>query len=63
MWVIGAILAVWLCWSATERVWDFAVREGFLVDNAYNGCLKIFLKVMLAGAAVLGWSILWGVLF
>ncbi len=63
MWVIGAVLAVWLCWSATERVWDFDVRKRVLVDNAYNGCLKTILKVVLAGVAVLVWSVLWGVLF
>jgi len=63
MWVVGAILAVALCWWATERVWDFAVRERVLVDNWYNGCLKVFLKVILVGVALLVWTVLWGVLF
>ena len=63
LWVVGAILAVALYWWATERVWDFAVGKGLLVDNWYNGCLKVVLKVILAGVAILAWGALWGGLF
>ena len=44
-------------------MWDFAVRQGFLVDNWYNGCLKVFLKIIVAGIAISVWGALWGGLF
>ena len=63
LWFVGAILAISLYWWGTERVWDFAVRQGFLVDNWYNGCLKVFLKIIVAGIAISVWGALWGGLF
>jgi len=63
LWVVGAILAVSLYWWGTERVWDFAVRKGLLVDNWYNGCLKVVLKVIVAGVAISAWGTVWADLF
>jgi len=63
LWLIGAILAISLYWWGTERVWDLAVGKGLLVDNWYNGCLKVVLKIIVAGIAISAWGSLWGDLF
>lgn len=63
LWVVGAILAVALYWWGTERVWEFAVGKGILKDNWYNGCLKILLKIIVAGLAISAWGSLWGELW
>ena len=60
LWVVGAILTVALYWWGTERVWEFAVEKGILRDNWYNGCLKVLLKIIVAGLAISAWGALWG---
>ena len=63
LWVVGAIMAIALYWWVTERVWKFAVGKGFVRDNWYNGCMKVLLKVIVAGLAISAWTGLWDDLF